>query len=705
VAASTGDLTSLLVARWRTPEGPLSVIFFGYPLWWLLGAVQPVVLAVCVAMLVRLLRDRTIVLPRGIGWWALFVAWVVAGVLVLQIDVPGAVPGASGTRYLTWAVRVLWFLEAGVVLLYVVRRQISPQRVVRLLGWMFVTIVVGGVLGTLVPTLKLIGGLEFVLPASLLDQPFIASLVHPTLAERQVYLDVVRYRPSAPFPYSNAWGLNYLCFLPFFVVGWLGHGASRRRRLVAAAVLACSVIPVVYSGNRGLWVALAVLIALVVVKQATAGQLRPLLWTAVGGVVAAVVVVNSPLYGALVARLTGHTSNAGRANLALMTAEAVAHSSPVMGAGTTRTVQGSFYSIAGGSTPSCPLCTPPALGTQGFFWLMLFGTGFVGAALGLVFWLRPLRHLRRRSPIALASIAVLIAFVLTLPIYDWSITAGFAAMTAIALLERDVGPPRLVRVASPVRLGARLSPVAVGCVIVGTLGGVALAAHQGPTYVARAKLYLPADPHAIGTTRLESLDNEARWVHSPSVLASTAAARARDRRAGRGQVVVDATANTRILGISYSSRSRAGAGNVTAALADAFLADRAARLDADRTALVAAAQREIAGGVQGAVTVQRTTARLRRPDVLDTAIPLAALADEDLRLRIDTSAVDRDLSSLASLDYLRGREVGPVVVRAHRPWNVDVGSGLLLGLLAAAALRHRGRRPGQQPHPEEGRRG
>ena len=48
--------------------------------------------------------------------------------------------------------------------------------------------------------------------------------------------------------------------------------------------------------------------------------------------------------------------------------------------------------IGGGATPDCPQCSPPAMGTQGHIWLVLFSQGFVGAALFFWFLLRRFLH-------------------------------------------------------------------------------------------------------------------------------------------------------------------------------------------------------------------------------------------------------------------------------------------------------------------------
>ena len=75
----------------RRPDLPLVVVFAWYPLWWLLGLTQLVVLLATIAMGLWLVRQRNWTIPRGFGWWVLFLFWTVAGVFVVKVQVPGAI--------------------------------------------------------------------------------------------------------------------------------------------------------------------------------------------------------------------------------------------------------------------------------------------------------------------------------------------------------------------------------------------------------------------------------------------------------------------------------------------------------------------------------------------------------------------------------------------------------------------------------------
>jgi len=135
----------------RRPEWPLVLVFTWFPLWWVLGLTQLAFLAATVWMAWWLLRRTSVTLPHGLGWWLLFLVTVGVGVVAVKVDVPGAMHLADDTRYLTWALRMVWLVEATVVLLYIrnTKEQISSLRVSRILATMFVTIVVGGLLGSL----------------------------------------------------------------------------------------------------------------------------------------------------------------------------------------------------------------------------------------------------------------------------------------------------------------------------------------------------------------------------------------------------------------------------------------------------------------------------------------------------------------------------------------------------------------------------
>jgi hypothetical protein len=439
------------------PQGwPVLALFGLYPLWWVLGISEFSGILFAIPMAIQLVQTPRVRAPRGFGIWVLFLVWAAVGIFVLQVDAPGAVADTSSGRYVTFLYRFLWYISVSVILLYVgnMRDVITLPRLFRAMSYMFITIVCGGYLGLIAPHFEFPSVLELVLPHSIGHQGFVQDLIHPVAAQVQTFLGYEEGRPSAPFAYTNDWGLNFACFLPAFVVSWCRRDAGWRR-WVGAAVLFAAFIPVVYSLNRGLWGALAAMFIFVAVKFALSG--RFLMIGAFLGVVVVLVatVILSPLGSLVSQRLDNGNSNQGRTNLGTLTITSMATGSPIIGFGSTRNVSGNFNSIAAGSTVKCPRCTPPPLGTQGQFSLVIFSTGFGGIFLYLAFFLRMfIGHIRLKTPYAVAALCVLVAQFVTMPVYT-AIGPGLAAFfIAIGVLWRSetetgelepdgTAPPRL----------------------------------------------------------------------------------------------------------------------------------------------------------------------------------------------------------------------------------------------------------------------
>lgn len=700
-------------------EMPLVLIFVGFPLWWMLGLTQLAIFLSTLLMAYRLLRWRRPVAPAGFRLWMLFLVWVAFGAFVVQAEAPGAVVGANPNRQFTWALRMVWYLEATTVLLYIAnfRRALNADRLARIFSIMFITITVGGLIGSLMPATKLTSLMELVLPPKLSGNAFVSSQVHPSLAERHVYMEQVSYRPSAPFTYANEWGLNYACFLPIFVYGWCRRAAGWRR-FIAPVVLLASIVPVIYSLNRGLWAVIVLIAVIAALKQAATGHARPLIAMLGGGLALALVIALSPLGTALAGRFSGHNSNEGRTSLSANSIVAVAQSSPVVGMGTTRDVQGSFYSIAGGSTPSCPFCSPPAFGTQGWLWMLLFGHGLVGGFIGLMFFVVTLwRHRRVRAPAAVAYLCSLLAFLLTIAIYDWSETASFIVMGAVATLGgiASDAPDGLLRRPTSGRLqvlrqlaGPR---IAIACLLVGALAGAGWQAYRGPTYIATASVWLPEVP---GKTQLEAgaastMDTEAGYVETPEVQRAVGAIHGFVHLGIRDRLTVTAAPNTRILNLTYASGDRERARRAATSAASEIILLRHERLRRQKVD----ESSELAGQIGGLTQALRTTDRqlstlYAQPDTPARAIALAPLETQRSSLQHRRSQLQRQLDDLTTLPVSGGEIVKPAVVRTSpQRWNISIASGAALALLVAVLLsslmRRRGYRLGNLTSGQLGR--
>jgi hypothetical protein len=450
-------------ARFARAGWPLRLIFYGFPLWWVLGLTDLIYLFAGVAMAVALARRPRLVAPRGFGIWLLFLVWVVAGTAVLFADAPGAQIGGGPSRLIVFSYRMVWYATLTTALLYIGNLdedELPVNEIVRMLAFMFVVTVFGGVIGVAMPHLEFRSAIEYVLPHSVDKNQFIMEMVHPQAAEIQSFLGYSEARPTAPYFYTNDWGANFSMFLPFFALAY-SLRTRRRRRWPTAVVLALALIPAVYSLNRGLWLALGASGCYLAVRLAARGRMWAVNGLVVALLVGGLLVAVTPLHSVIGQRLQEGHSNGRRTALSSLTFNSSLHGSPIVGFGTTRKVQGSFSSIAGGDTSDCSSCGVPPLGTQGYLWLVIFSQGLLGAALFLSFFTRRFfASWRSTSPYALAGCIVLVCMIVELPVYDLLGPPMFTVMIALALMWRtEAGRvPQL----EPVRRGALPVPVDTG---------------------------------------------------------------------------------------------------------------------------------------------------------------------------------------------------------------------------------------------------
>ncbi|WP_343919461.1 hypothetical protein [Nocardioides aestuarii] len=421
------------------PGWPLTLLYIGFPVWWALGLAQLMFFVAAAAMAVILVRRREpLRVPHGFALWALFLVWVLLGMVVLRAHAPDTLPGFGMARVAGFVIRAGWYAAATVVMLYVVNtaREVTTQRIVRLLAYMFVVTTCFGVVASVAPQLEFSSPAELLLPHGIAKANFVSTLVHPTLASTSEFLGYEQPRPTAPFPYSNAWGNNLALFLPFFVLAWCGRDAGWRRH-VAPFVLLAAVVPITFSLNRGLWIALAVAAAYAAFRLAANGRRRALQVLVAAVLVGGTAFMASPLYDTVTLRVETPHSNERRASTAETVVAVTAEGSPIVGYGSTRTMQGSFSSLAGGETDSCHQCAAPPLGTQGFMWRLVLTTGFIGTLLCLAFLgVQFVRRARGPSPLDVATCSALLVAVLCFFVYDSLGSALFTVCIAVGLMAR-----------------------------------------------------------------------------------------------------------------------------------------------------------------------------------------------------------------------------------------------------------------------------
>ena len=685
------------------PSGwPLVLLFAGYPVWWALGCAPFVALLSTVPLIAELRRRGRLHAPSGFGLWVMLLLWMLVGVLLLQVDAPGAVPGNSNGRYLVFAYRFGWFVGAAVVLLYVVnmRDRLSSMWFCRTVGSMFIVCVAGGLLGALFPRFEFHSAVELLMGGNGADG-FISSLVHPSAAQIQTFLGYEQGRPSAPFSFTNEWGLNLAVTLPFFLVGWFLH-ASVRRRLVGTAVLATAVIPVVASLNRGLWLALIVCAVVLALRAALLGRPLALGGLLLGAAVAAAVILASPLGDLVGQRLDNGNSNNGRMNLGSQTLESTLTGSPLVGFGTTRDPSGNWNSIAAGSTSECPRCTPPPLGTQGHLWFLMFTTGFVGLALYLTFFGMALaRSAFDPSPYSTAAASAVLMHLVTMPFYNAVDPALFVVMVAVGLMYRERlarsatrGPVRARWLFEPLSLGAYLPRARRHLVLLAVLvaAGAAVGATaqvaDGLPQQAQQKVFVRDNRASETVGQVESasttfsLDTEAHIVRSDSVadgIRLSTGSQLSDQEI-LDRLSVTAIPNTRILVVHVEMRGARMASAAVAGAADAYLAERT-RL----TTIYREGQIGHLGKRSDSLSAALRAARDRLPDTRrEESRPLREMVS---RLSAELRAVETERNRLLNSSPDVGQVVGnPTVKPNYDPWLVTTTSGAAVGLALWAFL-------------------
>ena len=695
----------------RRTHWPLSLLFLGIPLWWALGmmTVLPIAVAALLAWDLRR-RRRPVILPPGFAVWALFLVWVALGVFVLWADAPDAVPGGGASRLLVFLSKAAWYLTATVVMLWVANQRESelPTRwVYQLVGSLFVVTTVGGLVGLLVPGLEFTSLVERLLPAGLRANALVQSMTHPAVADIQTVLGRPVPRPRAPFAFANTWGSVMALTLPFFLVAWLQQGRSWQR-LSAPLVLLVAAVPVVYSLNRGLWACLAVGGAGLLILQIARRRRGALVVSVAMLTVIVVAFVASPLGAVFQERLAHQHSNDRRGALLGQTVMSTVEGSPIMGFGSTRDVLGNFTSIAGGSTPSCSACGVPPLGTQGHLWLVIFSQGFVGLALFLAFFCVALAGCWRcRTTTQTVCTFTLAFFGIQVFVYDTLELPFVIVLLAIGLMWRerirpwDEAGKRLSAERASRRLRRSL-PVLAAFTALGTLiGGVWVLAYPR-TYTAPVSVLVNKVPIEIASTTADSvtprsrqttLDTEAALVRSKRTL--TRAAEQSGQPVGdlRERISVTAPADTRVMTIAVrepdADRAAAAARLVTSSYLqgrDQDLTSRRARAVRDTRRQLSALERASAGDLPAGDGTTAATA----------ATPVGGSESAPTTETLQTTLRGLMLTPTSVGEVIRTERSRPLRRQPEVPLVSGFGLGLLVGALVIAVygaeLFGRGRR-------------
>jgi len=349
-------------SRFLPTRWPFVALFAGFPIWWALGLGSFIWVILAVPMVAAVVVKPHIVVPRGFIVFVLFYGWMLAS--VVGID--------SGDRLIGFLLRAAYYLAAAIVMLFVMNppSDLPAARVVRIMTIFWMIVVAGGYLGLLVPTLSFTGPAARLLPDALLSNDWIRSLVSPSVADIHSFLGFAVPRPKAPFPFTNGWGAAFALLFPFSLAATTDPAVGLSTRLIRVTQV-LSVVPVVISLNRGLWLSLGIGMIYASIRFLATGQAKALI-----GVLAAIVsvvalVTLTPLGELVSSRVDNGHSDEGRQELYV---EAI-----------DRTLESPFLGY-GAPRPSEVNPNGPSVGTHGQLWLVLFSHGFVGAGLWVGFY-------------------------------------------------------------------------------------------------------------------------------------------------------------------------------------------------------------------------------------------------------------------------------------------------------------------------------
>ena len=379
---------------------PLVVLFVAFPLWWALGLSAFIWSIIAVPMAVALVWRRRSEAPVAIVLWFAFVSWVLLS--GIQLD--------NLNRIITFSYRFSLYVGAAVLFLYVYNMPRSSSldlKVLRILTIFWIIVIAGGYAGILLGNHTFTPPLLHLLPHRLRTNTFVEQLVLPVMAEVQKFLGFPVPRPAAPFEYTNEWGGNMAVLTLVALAAASAAGRGLRRRVIII-VLAASIVPMIFSLNRGMFLSLALGILYMTVRLAIRGRIGALASVLAVIALTVIIVAMTPLGHLVVSSFDSAHGHSNTTRLSLYQQASVgANASPVFG-----------YGAPQQSNQVGQLAGTPQIGTQGQLWLVLYSNGYPALVLFIGFFLAVLWQTRRaRGTVGLwLHTAPLVALV-QIPVY------------------------------------------------------------------------------------------------------------------------------------------------------------------------------------------------------------------------------------------------------------------------------------------------
>jgi hypothetical protein len=424
----------------RDPAWPIVVALAGWPVWWALGIGNHIFFLMAIPIVRKMYRRRAkggppIRLPRGFGLWMLFLLVMLAGIATISLQAPGTIQSPVFNRTLAYTARSLDFFGATAFLLYagnLTEQELPRRRLAWLLGLVGLYTVFGGLFGVADPHFGFTSPIAHFLPSSL--QSALSTSLNPGASQDTALLGTGRVK--IPFSYTNMWGDALAILLPWLIVAWRNYGTRLQGRL-AMGVLAISIVPIVFSLDRGLWVGIVIIILYLAVRYALQGKLA-LLGVLLGALgVAALILVVSPLGNLVSQRLDTPKSNQIRSSASTLSVKD-GLASPVIGFGDSRRAIGGTQSITTGRNDNCKKCGNVEVGGDGQLELLLVCTGLLGTGLYAAFFGYSMwRYRRDRTAYGLVGMLVLLLGFVFMPVYEATGPPLGFTMLALAILWKN----------------------------------------------------------------------------------------------------------------------------------------------------------------------------------------------------------------------------------------------------------------------------
>ena len=353
--------------------------------------------------------------PQGFGLWLAFLFWMLLS--ATQLD--------EARRWYAFSYRGVLYLSMTVMFVYVYNlpRSAMPTRRIMLALALFWAAVIGFGFAALGPQLPAHHPRVPAAARAAGQQPVRPGPVQPQAGPGP---DLHRLRPhpaGGPVHLHQRGGAVGL--LTPMALAALGLVRSYLVRNAIRLLLVASLVPIVISANRGLWVGLAAGLVYAAVRVALRGNARALLAIVGFLAVATALVAFTPLDRYVGDRLAHQHSNERRESLG---AQAVtgALERPLLG--------------YGGPRESSETPNAPDIGTHGQVYLVIFSHGVPGLAFFLGWWLLVLWISRRAAtgPPLWCHVMLLIG-VLEFLYYDMMPTQLHLMMVVAAVAWRDRG--------------------------------------------------------------------------------------------------------------------------------------------------------------------------------------------------------------------------------------------------------------------------